>query len=58
MTSELRCFMEIAEMCELYLQFFGPSDEDVLECMPFCFTALIRGDLSSIKSNWNVHIIS
>ena len=26
--------------------------------MRFCFMALIREDLSSIKSDWNVHIIS
>ena len=40
------------------LGFFDPSDEAVLECMRFCFMALIREDLSSIKSDWNVHIIS
>ena len=40
------------------LGFFDPSDEAVLECMRFCFMALIREDLSSIKSDWKVHIIS
>ena len=40
------------------LGFFDPSDEAVLECMHFCFMALIREDLSSIQSDWNVHIIS
>ena len=34
---------------DLYdLRFFDPSDEAVLECMRFCFMALIREDLSSI----------
>ena len=40
------------------LGFFDPSDEAVLEYMCFCFMALIREDLSSIKSDWKVHIIS
>ena len=31
------------------LRFSDPSDETVLECMRFCFMALIRQDLSTIK---------
>ena len=40
------------------LGFFDSSDEAVLECMRFCLMTLIREDLSLIKSDWNVHIIS
>uniref|UniRef100_A0A7M5TXY9 Integrase core domain-containing protein n=1 Tax=Clytia hemisphaerica TaxID=252671 RepID=A0A7M5TXY9_9CNID len=33
-------------------------DPVIVECIRFCFMALIRKDLESIKNDWNVHIIS
>ena len=55
-----RCLIAFEEFFEDLndLGFFDPSDEAVIESMRFCFMKLIREDLSSIKSDWNVHIIS
>ena len=52
---KIRCWKDIFEDLN-DLGFFDLSDEVILECMRFCFIALIRKDLSSIKFDWNVHI--
>ena len=40
------------------LELLNTDDPVILDCIHYCFTGIIRGELNSVKDDWNSHIIS
>ena len=40
------------------LELFDPSDPVQVDCLRFCFTELLREEVTKVAAAWNQHIIS